>query len=103
MELQTRQTRASEAERCWREHYSHDTYLLPRADKLHALGKDPDPDAVDKVIGNTLWTECECDECKQSSDAIVCVGEEPDYDSSTAWLCRACVEKALAMFRRGQS
>lgn len=63
-------------------------------EKLAALGPEPHPDDVDKIIGNTSWTACHCDECRDSVEYVVMVGQEPDYDSATAHLCRDCIEKA---------
>lgn len=99
MEFSSRQTRATKAAKMWQDLYEDYKELqLPIADELYALGGDPTPDAVDKVIGNKLWTYCTCDECKQSCDAVVRIGDEPDYDSATARVCRSCIEKALALF-----
>ena len=39
-----------------------------------------------------------CHECGASGlPAAVVVGEPPDYESSTATLCRACIVAALAL------
>lgn len=103
MEYASRQTRASRIAEVWQEQYKgFKGFCLPVIDKLLALSKDPHPDDIDKIIGSSLWTRCACNECKQSGDAVVRVGDEPDYDfaydSATTWLCRSCIEKALAMF-----
>lgn len=39
-------------------------------------------------------TDC-CDECNALKVDAVRLGEHPDYGSSTARVCRACLEKAL--------
>jgi hypothetical protein len=54
-------------------------------------------DDVDVVIGNHSWTILICDGCDKDVEAAVTVGEEPDYESSTATLCEACLRAALAL------
>lgn len=49
------------------------------------------------VIGNDFWTRIECDECGKEVEAYVQLGEEPDYESSTACICFPCLEKAVAL------
>jgi len=65
------------------------------ADELDLL--DPEtatPEDVALVIGNDSWTRLKCDECKNEVDAVLIVGEKPDYESNTTSLCRCCVEAA---------
>ena len=52
------------------------------------------PEMIEAIIGNGSWTRLTCDECKKDVDAILTVGDAPDYESNTASLCRKCVEKA---------
>lgn len=55
---------------------------------------------VAAIIGNNAWVGPQkCHECGAVVDVAVQVGEEPDYESRTATLCIACVEKALALMR----
>jgi hypothetical protein len=63
--------------------------------ELVTLGDSPDPDVVDKIIGNSSWTNCLCHECGNSVQAVVQLGQEPDYDSNTACVCFICLEKAV--------
>ena len=78
--------------------YGNDKAGVLRA--LRKLGPSPDPDDVDSVIGNKSWTEVpSCDGCgKEHPRAVVRVGAEPDYESATAHLCKACVLQAVALF-----
>lgn len=63
---------------------------------LVALGDQPNPDDVDRIIGNTTWTDVPpCNGCRGRFPLVVRVGGEPDYDSSTALLCPACLRSAL--------
>jgi hypothetical protein len=36
-----------------------------------------------------------CGECKSAVDAVVQIGEGPDCESRTAYVCRSCLLKAL--------
>lgn len=65
--------------------------------ELLVLGDNPDPDEVDRIIGNTSWTECRCDECNKAFEQVVQVGDEPDYESSTAKMCKGCLKAALKL------
>lgn len=68
--------------------------------QLVALNKETASDkAVEKIIGNKSWVEKKlCDECGKSSWETVRLGEEPDYESRTATICKRCLQKALALF-----
>lgn len=68
---------------------------------LKALGVSPSPDDVDRVIGNTSWTECRCSECQETVNSVVLVGEEPDYESSTVYLCLKCAVAAAEILKAG--
>ncbi len=69
--------------------------------RLLALGDSPSPDDVDGIIGNETWTHEYCDGCKGYVSESVCVGQVPDYESSTATLCRACVFDAVKVLEQG--
>jgi hypothetical protein len=96
MELVTRRTLAAEAADRWVAQYKGN--LGGKASAIRALGESPDPDAVDAIIGNGSWTSVpECNECKADVAAVVRIGDEPDYESNTAWVCEDCLKKALAV------
>lgn len=59
-----------------------------------------DPDALEAIWrdGRTWPT---CHGCGRSVAAVARVGEEPDYESSTARLCRDCLLAALALLPEG--
>src|SRR3546814_3694431 len=63
--------------------------------RLRDLGPSPTPQQVNETIGNDSWTAVpDCDECgKLRPPMVVMVGEEPDYESRTAYLCGACIGK----------
>lgn len=65
-------------------------------EKLLALGSDPTPDDVDRVIGNGSWTECECDECEKKCDAIANVGDGSGGEYRSGRVCLDCLREAVA-------
>lgn len=96
--LLTRQWRANEAAVSWNR-----TYPVGKPDPigaaLTALGLTPDPDEVDRVIGNKWWTQQRCDACDKYAGDVVVVGDEPDYESRTATLCRDCITEAYNLIK----
>lgn len=111
--IKSRAFLASHAAEAWRRQYAsaianhRDDYDAKRRATYHALlalGPTPDPDEVDRIIGNGSWTSNHCDECGEAADTVQ-VGQPPDYESRTADLCEPCVRRALAEFeavRRGR-
>ena len=99
----TRTTLAAEAAQRWDNQYgtgaASDKQAISRW--LHRLGAAPSPDDVDKAIGNKSWTSVPaCDSCCQEGlEAVVEVGQTPDYDSATARLCEDCILAAAALFQ----
>ncbi len=56
---------------------------------------------VDDAIGNSLWTTQRCDCCgSYDHDETVTVGEEPDYEASTARMCKTCAVEAVSLFSK---
>jgi hypothetical protein len=72
-----------------------------RRDQLAALeALDPGTataEDAEAIIGNRSWTRTVCDECKREVGRTVRLGEEPDYESATANVCRDCLVRALAL------
>ena len=64
--------------------------------RVEALGRGPDPDDVAAIMGEG-WLSRACNECEEEADPVVEVGDEPDYESSTAWVCLDCLRGAVAM------
>lgn len=59
---------------------------------------------VDEIIGNASWTRMSCGECgDEDADAIIEVGEEPDYESAAARLCYRCIAKCAALAHNAQA
>lgn len=105
MKTITRKTLAATAAERWKEQYSNSLdwevfrHSQPRRDtynELLALGPNPSPNDIDETIGNDSWTSVpRCSECSSRPDCVVEIGEEPDYESSTAWMCRKCLRAAI--------
>lgn len=52
---------------------------------------------VDRIIGNTSWTDCPCDLCKKTSEVLIRVGDEPDYEARWLDICPACIAHLSAV------
>ena len=88
-----------------------DTYQMQYRDNRQLFGGDWTDDIIKKlksaspltekkaieIIGNNSWTRNECHECKKDSDVVVQLGQEPDYESSTANVCLECLNKAIVL------
>lgn len=101
MKIITKQGLASGAAERWKGHYQSQIWFNESSDKreihkaLVALGENPLPCDVDKVIGNNSWTYLSCDECSKEVEVVVQLGEEPNYESATAQICFPCLKKAV--------
>lgn len=54
---------------------------------------------VNSIIGNRSWTIPDpCSECgNQAAKTVIQLGQEPDYESCTAWICLPCLKKAAKL------
>jgi hypothetical protein len=78
-------------------------------DKLEILNKlrkldleTTQAECVNKIIGNGSWTTIGCDECGKIVKTVVRLGQEPDYDGHTAWICPDCLRKAIKLIESGE-
>lgn len=109
MELVTRASQAAAAAMRWDRQYPPGKRSEANSRvsaRLHALGVLPCPADVDWAIRSEFPTAgdwaCvpDCLECGATDlPAVVRCGQEPDYESCTAWLCETCLEKAAALVR----
>ena len=53
---------------------------------------------VATIIGNATWTWVRCNECGTNVESVVRIGEAQDHESQTAFVCKKCIMKALALF-----
>lgn len=58
--------------------------------KLAMLGNHPNPDKVDKIIGNSSWTFSDCSVCLKE------VAEVVQFDNKNT-ICERCLKKALKL------
>lgn len=107
MRVITRKSLAAGVAELWRKQYylpyrdvwSYGEGKRETWEALVALGPNPLPCDVNSIIGNSSWTCCKCDECGSHVEAVIEVGQDPGYESSTARLCFSCTSKAWrAMF-----
>ena len=96
MDLITRQSLANIMLKRWMKQYPSGKWAH-KVPLLKDLGDTPDPDAIDAIIGNDSWPTIRCDECRAYA-SVVQLGQEPDYDTSTACICESCLKKALQLF-----
>lgn len=103
MRLITREGRAKDAPRAYKEQYfdegSWARHGLPEErEAIHRqlLECDPTPENVERIL-NGSWTLVYCDECAGHVEAVVELGQEADYDSATAHVCFPCLQKAAAL------
>ena len=60
-------------------------------------------DQVNEILGRDMVYRLECNECGEVAEALVQIGEEPNYETNTAYVCRACLERALRLVTEGIS
>lgn len=60
------------------------------------LGPNPEPVAVDAIIGNDSWTHPSCTCCGRRIDKAVMIGDKED----NFILCEPCLEAALIELRK---
>jgi hypothetical protein len=101
MQVITRQIKANEVTETWRQQYpfySSEKNNIYR--RLKSLGQTPDPNTVDKIIGNKSWTEVECcSECGKRPKSIIRLGEPLHHESLTAYICLDCLKKAIKLMK----
>jgi len=103
VEIITRQTLANDAVNQWANQYRigkgpvSDSEKVETYSKLKSLGNHPDPNSVDKIIGNGSWTRVPfCSECgSEDNDFVISIA---DADESME-LCEDCIDKIHRMVK----
>ena len=72
--------------------------ILNKLEKLDL--KTTTAQEVNAIIGNDSWTTMWCHECGSGELPIVQVGQEEDYESAAANLCKSCLEKAYDLMKK---
>lgn len=102
MRKTTRQQRANDAvcrfEEALRRFPPKTSWGPETLERLRSLGPNPDPDTIDRIIGNDSWTSTECSECGAINVPIV----QFEESSCGTGLCAACLEKALRLIKEQQ-
>ena len=57
-------------------------------------------DEVTAIIGTRGWISMTCNECNNLAGDLVEIGDEPDYESQTARVCKECAPKLIAMLQQ---
>uniref|UniRef100_A0A6M3LMC0 Uncharacterized protein n=1 Tax=viral metagenome TaxID=1070528 RepID=A0A6M3LMC0_9ZZZZ len=71
--------------------------VLPKLEALDLTTATPNDVAA--IIGNSSWVgPLQCNECGNLFTEVVMLGEKPDYESSTATVCKSCIQQALRLF-----
>lgn len=103
MKIITSQSLANGVYARWEEQYDGYTFVDGEKKKtimqsLKNLQAPVDPEEVNRIIGNTSWTTPpSCDVCGKFNGPVIEVGEEPDYESNTAYICLDCVQSVVRL------
>lgn len=109
MNLITRQDNANKSAKEWKARYFHPIakhwqYGAQEKERTYhelvSLGSNPNPDDVDKIIGNSSWTENMCQVCGEKVEETIRFEKIDDYEYSAIRICRSCIEKAILKFQR---
>ena len=99
--LLTKQHLANIADYRWKEQYYRDdswSYYgedkVETYEKLVNLGKNKNPEDVDKIIGNSSWTRLICHNCNKDVDAVFAFG----IGHNSLHICEDCVNIAVEQF-----
>ena len=71
-------------------------------EQLLALPDSATEEQVVAIVGSNVWTQNLCSHCGRDVEVTVLLGEEPDYDSYTAWICPECLREALRLVTVGE-
>lgn len=90
----------------WENQYCHckeGDWKLTVLDKLAELDLETvDRTVIDEIIGNDSWTKLSCNQCEKDVEELVHLGDEPDYDSITFYICKDCLQMALNVANKGE-
>ncbi len=83
----------------------HERCILKHKEMVHmpaaiaALGDNPSPDSIDKIVGNDSYTSVSCSVCYKKQEKVVIVGQCEDnggeYGFSLCLICLRYAEKCM--------
>jgi hypothetical protein len=80
----------------WKSRYSSGKYGQDKIvimEQLDNLNIDTvSSEEISKIIGNNSWTLLKCNECNKSVKTVIQLGDEPDYESHTVFICLECIK-----------
>lgn len=109
MKIINERTKIRDIAKRWKNMYYHNNKWSGTSEQAQEKEKiynqfvalDPEtsiPEDVNNMIGNSSWIGPEqCHECNNYVSNVIQLGQEPDYESSTANICKDCLRKALAL------
>lgn len=110
MYIITLQSMIANVAECWKRQYYVDDKWRKIAfgnaeeiyNKLANLdGLTATPEDVKAIISDVYWNWIfkRCSECNNYVPNVIMLGEEPDYDSSTVYICFDCFKKAVELLK----
>ena len=108
MQVITERDRIKQVVSSWSRTYSGGGYgkdKLEILEKLKLLNLNTvTAKEIESIIGNSSWTDLKCQECEKYVKKVVRVGEEPDYESATVFLCVKCIKRLYdsVIYRKNQ-
>ena len=101
--LLTKQHLVNTVDDRWKKQYylnfSWDYYgddKVEKYEELVNLGKNKNPEDVDKIIGNSSWTRLICNHCNKDVDAVFIFG----IVEESLYVCEDCVSVAVEQFNK---
>lgn len=76
--------------------FEEEGYHKARYEQLVALGENITPEDVARIIGNSSWASCTCDECGLSVESVILLGEY----SEQYRICLNCLLEAVDQCRK---
>ena len=101
--LLTKQHLVNTVDDRWKKQYylnfSWDYYgddKVEKYEELVNLGKNKNPEDVDKIIGNSSWTILICNHCNKDVDAVFIFGTNEE----SLYVCEYCVSIAVEQLNK---
>lgn len=99
MKLINKKVELKDVAECWKKQYPNSENEIYQ--QLLNLPENSTADEVANIIGNRSWISDKfcCDDCRNSVNDVVELGEEPKDKSRTIRICKDCLRKALYLIR----